>query len=100
MPGAQLQLLQTIAAAGEANGVPVVLVSENAGMLDLRCAPRFSLYKCTLYTWAWELLPGGGVWKLSGNARDSWAKESSAVGAILNIPYLGQTTGTALAATL
>ena len=38
LPGAQLELLQAIAAAGAANGAPVVLVSVNAGMLDLSWA--------------------------------------------------------------
>lgn len=65
LPGQQLALLQMIAAAAAAGNRPVVLISVNAGELDL-----------------------------------SWAKQSSRVPSILLAPYLGMSTGTALAATL
>ena len=65
LPGAQLQMLQQIAAASLLQHKPCILVSINAGMVDL-----------------------------------SWPKTAASVGAIINAPYLGQTAGAALAATL
>ena len=62
--GAQLELLQQIAAAASSSK-PCILITINAGQLDL-----------------------------------AWAKGSASVGAIINAPYLGQTAGSALAATL